>query len=368
MLNSKISDGEGSKCSAGVKRTRTYGNGLKVYSYDGSPLRYNYASLLNDTYGAAINQDATTGGTPDQVHDGIDSALWTASFIGGGGSWTFNSTAQAHTGSNSVDATGSNNNSTAQFDKGSNLTIANYVSFTGWIYITGWSTGGSRKDIEIFGWDTGTAAAVSSVLNIGDYVDTTLFNTWQKFSIPFADFAFTSATLDAVRIRTIDIGGGPPPNYYLDDLQFEETGSLLIYSAGPELEDTWEVTSFNLIMADAYAGTVTNGTMQSIPWDGFLGVSTLSTGIILRIYVGGEIMDSYTFVDFIDIITQATKKEIISGSDGTNTWFRIDFNLDYPFTLKGDLGDRVEILITDDLSRLLLCKANINYGTHIEIT
>jgi len=324
--NSKIKDGEGTSLAAGVKNTESFGNGLKVYSYEGNPLGLGTRFFTNDTYGSNINKDATTGGTPDQVHDGIDSSLWTASAISG--SWTFNSATQAHGGTQSINATATTNNNVAQFAKGSNLTIANYVTLTGWIYITGWSTGGSVKEIEVIGWDTGTAAAVSSIVNLSDYINTTSFNVWQKFSIPFADFAFTASTLDAIRVTTRDQGGGPPPNYFLDDLQFEQTGGAIIYSVGPPPGKIWKITNVSYILADAYAGTVTNGTMPSIPYDGFLGVSTLAIGTIVRRIQLDEVKFSNTTTDLIDYLSTGAPKKVLSGSDGVNTWVRLE--AEYP--------------------------------------
>jgi len=362
-LETKIIDGEGSKKRVGSKTTEEFGTGLKVYTFEGNPLGFQSATFVNDTYGAALNQDATTGGTPDQVHNGIDSVLWTAAATVG--TWTFNSTAQARSGTNSIDATATTNNDLATISKGSSLTIANYEALTGWIYITSWPTSGT-KDVQIEGYIGATATVVSSVLDLSSYIDTTLFNTWQKFTIPFADFAFTSSTLDAIRIRTIDIGGGAAPNYYLDDIQFEETGGPIIFTVGPDPGKKWRITHLSYILADAYAGTVTNGTMPSIPYTGFLGVGTLANGTVIRRIQYGEIRFSNTTTDFIDYISTAAPKKVISGSDGTNTWVRLEAEFQAPIIFDGDKGDRYELIISDDLSGLLYYRAVIAYCEELE--
>jgi hypothetical protein len=359
----KIQGGTSHK-PADVKNTKEFGNGLKVFTYTGERLYDRSAFFTNETYGSDMNQDASTGGTPDRVHNGIDTILWTASAIAG--TWTFNDPAQAHISAQSIGATATVNNDVAQIAKGSNLTIANYVSLTGWIYITGWSTSGT-KQVNVVGWDTGTAAAVSSSVNIGNYVDTTTLNTWQKFTIPFADFGFTSTTLDAIRITTVDIGAGPPPNYYLDDIQFEQTGGSIIYEAGPQPGEVWEVNNINVVFADAYAGTVTNGTMPSIPYDGFLGVSTLTSGIVFKVTQGGQSLGSSTYTDFIDIMSMAERVSYQSGSDGTNTWLRVDIEYPHHFRLEGKNRDKLEVTINDDLTGLLHFRSNVNYSKFIDI-
>ena len=359
----EIKDGTGTNGKAKVV-SKAHGPGVQVYTSDINPLGFQSAFFTNETYGSELNQDATVGGTPDIVHNGTDSVEWTGSSIVG--TWDFASTTVAHSGTKSIDATATVNNDVAQFAKGSNLTIANYVSLTGWIYITSFPTSGT-KHINIYGWDTGTAAQVSATLNIDDYVDTTILGTWQKFSIPFADFAFTSTTLDAVRIRTVDIGGGQAPNYYLDDIEFEETGGPIIFSVGPERGEIWRITHLTYTLVDAYAGTVTNGTMQSIPYDGFLAVPKLVTGSNIRRIQYGEARFTATFKNMIDYIVTPAPKTITSGSDGINTWVRLEAEFPHPIIFDGTKGDKYEFVVNDDLSGLILYKGSVSYGEVVEI-
>ena len=364
MIKAKIQDGEGTSHFAGVRHTDKYGNGVKVYTYEGTPLTLGQSFLTNDAYGNAMNKNATTGGTPDQVHNGIDSILWTASSVSG--TWNFNSAFFPHSGARCIDATSTSNNDVAQFSKGPNLTIANYVSLTGWIYLSGWSSSGT-KHIEVYGWDTGTGTQVSLTLNIDDYISTGTLNAWQKFTIPFADLGFTTTTLNAIRVRTVDVGAGPPPNYYLDDIAFEQTGGSIIYSVGPPPGEVWYVKGFNYIMADAYTGAVANGTMSGIPYTGFLGVPTLTNGTVVRRLQFGKAVFTNITKDFIDYISTGAPKNIVSGSDGVNTWVRSEAIYPDPVILDGSRDDKYQILINDDLSGLLYYKANIVYGIPIDI-
>lgn len=45
------------------------------------------------------------------------------------------------------------------------------------------------------------------------------------------------SSIDAFRVRTVDIGSGAPPNYYLDTIQIEQTGTSLEYTLRPDKEE-----------------------------------------------------------------------------------------------------------------------------------
>jgi hypothetical protein len=361
-IEAEIKDGEGTNGKAGVRTTNLYGSGIKSYTYSGTRREHNGVFALNDTYGSNMNQDASVGGTPDQIHDGIDSVLWTASALSG--TWTFNSTAQAHTGTRSIDATATVNSNEAQFQRGSTVDLSNYVSITGWVYLTSWSTSGT-KGIGIRFRDSGIDG--TDELDLSAYIDTTLFNSWQKFSIPLSTFTITDSTIDQLVVKTIDIGAGPPPNYYLDDIQLEETGGAIIYDITPQREDTWRIHSLHFTMVDAYAGTVASGTMQGIPYDGFLAINTLSNGISIQRIQDDKIEFSIIFNDFIDILASTAEKKVISGSDGTNTWVTVELKFPEPFDLHGKHGDRIEIAIQDDLSGLLFFKVSASISINVDI-
>ena len=133
--------------------------------------------FTNDIYGVDINQDGSASGTPEKVHDGAETAFWTATDIepDNNNKTTFNSAEQDHTSppGQSVKVDNSPVLSTFQFAKGSNLDMNGYVSLTIWVYVDkDWKAG---DDISIYGWDTGTTSQVGTAVSLQDY-----FN-WQSF-------------------------------------------------------------------------------------------------------------------------------------------------------------------------------------------
>lgn len=72
-----------------------------------------------------------------------------------------------------------------------------------------------------------------------------------------------------------------------------------------------------------------------------------------------------SYTDFIDIMSMAERVTYQSGSDGTNTWVRLESEFPTPVLFDGDKGDRFEIIINDDLTGLLYYKSSIVYSDAI---
>jgi hypothetical protein len=363
-LVNEIKDGEGGEKRVGVKTTDIFGNGLKVYTFKGVTREYQGAYLTNQTYGTDMAQDGTPAGVPDEIHDGTDSVLWTASAING--TWTFDSTAQANTGTKSVDATATVNGNIAQFAKGSTVTGANYVSITGFIYLTSFPVAGT-KQINIVSFDTGLGSSVGLTADIGNYIDKGTLNAWQQFTIPLTALSGT-ADFDAIRIETVDVGPQNAPAYYLDDIQLEQNGGggVIKYNIGPEAGDIWKVNGLHITMADDYAGTVINGTMPSIPYTGFFNVSSLANGINIQRLQLDDIKFNLLLKDFIDLMGAPMQKTLDNGSDGTNSWISVTLKFPEPFLLYGDTKDKVNVIISDDLSALLHFKMSLSYSQTVD--
>ena len=353
-ISAEVVDGTGEKKALVVatRPLKTFENSVEFFT--------------NPTYGSDMNQNAAFGGTPEKVHDGIDSVLWTGSQIVGT-TVTFDDTGQNHTaaGTKSIlfDRPGATN--TIQIAKGSNLDLSGYTALTLWVYVdNNWTT----DSFSIYGYDTGTVSVIGTPVNLQDYFNQGNNDVWQKISIPLEDMDLTTETIDAIRITCISTTG-VKPTFYLDDIQFEETGDPLSFSLEAE-KGTWlHVEEFTISIADAYAGTVETGsdtlfpTMPSIPYDDFLGV-TLTSGVNYRRIQDGETKFSQTILKFIDLIELAGTEIIGSGSDGTNTWLSIRAKHIEPIVLKPENDDILSFTISEDLSGLL--RFRISAGCKIE--
>jgi len=311
--------------------------------------------FTNPTYGNAINQNAAAGGTPENVHNGIDDVYWTASTIVGT-QYTFDSVARPHAGTKSILVNGAAVGNIMQIAKGGALTVSGYVSLTIWINVdSAWAAGDS---ISVYGWDTGTALQVGTAVNLQNYFPWSVFDTWHLISIPLIDMGLTVGTIDAIRISTLTKSGGPPV-FYMDDIQFQETGAAIEYKIKPDKEKWLYVHKINIFMADnitgitTVAGATENATLPGIAYNKLLGVSALSTGIIFQYHKSGKIVFTATMKQIGDIMQFPGSQLVGSGGDGTNSWIALRLEMTEPFVLKVEEDDYLSITISENLSGLL---------------
>jgi hypothetical protein len=306
--------------------------------------------FVNPSYGYNMNVAAGFSGTPEGIHNGTDSAYWTASVVVGG--WVFNSIDQAHTGTKSIDATATGDSDTAQITRGSVINLTNRVAITGWIYISNWDDKDIKR-VDIFGWNTAAGLMVGDVVDLKSYIDIGLVDSWQKFAIPLSDMFLFNETIDAIRIKTIDIGAGNAPRYYLDDIQIEETGTVVEFNIEPA-DSTWlHVNNYSIFMADACSSVLVDATMPYLSYDKFLSVPSLSVGILYKRVVGEKVTLSFPFKNLGEILMFPGATIEDYGSDGTNTFFKIFVDLKEPIVLKSENADKISFTILDDLSPLL---------------
>lgn len=348
-----ISDGCGEGIEAGVHKGKDLPGGLVVYTEPVRSMQLQSKVAINDTFGVDMNVNVSFGGTPDGIHDGGDSVLWAASALSG--TWDFTSAAITGQGGSGevIDATSTVHNNEALFTRASTISTGAYTAVTGYIYITGWPGSGTKSvEVEI----RNGGAIVGNSLAIEGYVNSGILNVWQKFVIPIGDFNIGTQDVDEMVIRTIDIGGGQAPNYYLDTMQFEETGSPAEFTIAPGIGTILKLSRVTLTVAGPFVGTLLNGTMPNLPYNTLLGLAKLPTGIRITLITNQTIQFTTLWQQHIDIM-QISGMQMQSGGDGTNTWITYDLILDTPLRLDSRCGDHISYTINDDLSGLLFLRA-----------
>ena len=261
-----------------------------------------------------------------------------------------------------IQATGTVNNDVLEIKTtGANLDLSDYTALTGWIYLTAWDTRGT-KGVEIELWLNNLMAENTVKADLGNFIDTGLFNVWQKFTIPFSEFSGSGSIIDSFRFRTIDIGAGQPPDYYMDYLQIQETGTIRNYNIEPKLGTWLYVEEFTYSFAAAYDGGSKvedadaywkSNNLSYIPYNGFLSLNKLSDGITFKQIRNNVILQSSVIRQMMDILQLPGTSINSSGSDGTNTWLTISHKLIEPLLLKSEDDDKLTFSISDDLSNLL---------------
>jgi len=317
--------------------------GLQVYTSPRHELPFLTSAFTNEIHGRDLNQNIGFTGTPECIHDGTDSVLWAATALSG--TWDFASTTQAHTGTMSVDATSVTKDKQAQFEAASPVDASDYTSVAGWIYITSWSTTGT-KDVEICFMLAGVLVGVK--LNISLYVNTGDFNVWQQFIIPMSDFQ-AGTDVDQLIITQISEGAGSPANWFLDDICMQETGGFADFFVAPPTDEIWHIEKIGY----AIAANVTEANMNS--YDKFFGIPALTNGLLTVIQVGGFFLASASLRRTFDRQAFPHSSPLHINSDGINTMCKVTSDTIFP--LDGREGDKLGFRVQDDLSSLLEFRA-----------
>jgi len=315
-------------------------------------------AFFNSEYGVDINQNGASGGTPEKVHNGIDDVLWTASDIIGGGKTTFSIAERPHTGTFSIKVDNSPVGDVFQFLRGSDLDVNNYVSLTIWIEVDkDWKDG---DDIEIYGWDTGTGLQVGDAVSLQNYFSFNQFDDYHQIKIPLTDMGMlaTYTALDALRVRIVS-AEGKSPKFFLDDIQFEQTGTPIEFTVAPS-QGTWlHIQNMLISVADETDGTLASGTMPNLAYDKILGEATLISGIRWAKVINGEIKSSFVIKKLMDVMELPSASIVNFGDDGTDVWFTMNFQFTEPLILKSRDNDHLSLVINDDLTGLKHLRATI---------
>ena len=137
----------------------------------------------------------------------------------------------------------------------------------------------------------------------------------------------------------------------MDDFQLEETGANAVFELAPDVGTNFHLSQLVLAMADAFSGSVVDGTMPGISYNSFLGLPAVPGGINLSIFSGGELGLQFTLRQVSDFLDGGSELQNVI-SDGTNTYMNIigDFE-DVPIVLKDKSGDKATITLTDVVGR-----------------
>jgi len=314
--------------------------------------------------GINMNVNVAFSGTPDKIHDGTDSVLWTATDIVGGGKTTFNSADQNHTpaGELSIKVDNAPVDDVYQIAKGSDVTMSNYVALTMWVYVDkNWK---ALDAVEMYCWDNGTNTQIGTAVDLSDYFEFLNYGIWQRIVIPLTDFGEASGSTIVDAFRVIQLSGeGKAPKYYLDDIQLEEAGTPVKFSIKAD-KGTWlYVDEFTISMADNISGTLADATMPYLAYDKFLGVSLVS-GLNYQRVEDGNIVFSATILSMMDFLQLPGTEVSAYGSDGTNTWVTLKAKHIEPLLLKSEDEDELIFTVSDDLSGLLHLR--ISAGCRLE--
>ena len=314
--------------------------GMLVFTKNHIVGKISAVPFFNPTFGAAMNQAVIFTGTPEGIHDGTDSTLWTGAV--GSGVWDFTDTAEAFAGTKSVSITNADNLDFATFSDATQTDMTNYVAITGYVFLRAYD--GSLNDIRIQMKNNAVDIGISVSLN--NYITTSTLGAWQAFVIPKADLDLNSFIIDEMNIIINRTSGGKPTIYF-DNMQIENIGAPLSYIVTAAADSLFHITQIILTIADTGTGSA------AYAYNKIGAITTLAKGITFSATSQGEVLFSSAIKQNSDLLNAAgTVSNFID--DGTNTFYtiNIDVSNETPVIIDSRNEDELSFTINDDLSGL----------------
>ena len=156
-------------------------SGAVVYTKEFAERISRNKPFLNPTWGNAMNQDASFGGTPVLIHNGGDTAAWTGA--AGAGTWDFADTTNPFAGTRCVSVTSANNLDNATFTNVSTITGSSYTALTLELRLEAYNDTNNSIDLQLA--LAGVNQGIS--VNLDNYIDAAVLNVYQNVVIPLTD-------------------------------------------------------------------------------------------------------------------------------------------------------------------------------------
>ncbi|MCH7568488.1 MAG: hypothetical protein IIA87_03620 [Nanoarchaeota archaeon] len=344
VIKTTILDGDGKGISSHVHRFAKGLHAGQIVLTEGlAKFDPEFHPFLNESFGTAMNQSVVFTGGSELITNGSDVAAWTTAI--GAGTWDFND-ATGKTGS-SVSLTNGNNNDFAIFTDSGSTDFGAHTALTGQIRLETYNDSLNNLNLQF----QLANLNIGNSVNLNDFIDTGLLNSYQGFVIPKEDFGITTQYVDELDFTLTRIGG-TKPIFRFDDIQIEVSGTPLVFTADVEKDEVFCITELRIAIADVLASTVANGTMEGLSYDKLLDLVKLANGIIFQRIQNGKPVFSVTIKQLGDFLS--TGSNLVNHiSDGTNTFITLLIEFPEPIVLDGSKGDKLIFIINDDLSGLL---------------
>lgn len=351
----KIGDGLGTGKKAHLEQHNGT-VGVVTYSDDLHIKSNLFVPALNDLYGSEMAQDASFGGTPVGIHNGTDTAYWTASTLSG--TWDFSSATNPAAGSACIENVSNGNNEEALFTAAAPVDAGSYLGFSGVIRLEQWGGAAGTKHLELRfrlgGVDVGNS------ISLEDYIDTGLLNAYQSFGINLIDFGITNESIDELVILKYK-DSGSSPHFRMDTLQLEETGGAISFVVVAPPHKKYIIKSLYLSYVDDLDISLLNNSAPALSYNKVLGENALTNGVNYQIMEDGVVVSS--------VSTKTIGDNLKSGAnivslicDGTTTCLTLEVVFGGPLVLDSRYDDCLRITINDDLSGLISFSA-LSSGT-----
>ncbi len=312
------------------------------YRFNPEPLFF-----FNANSGIDLNVNGEFSGDSENVHNGTDTVLYTFSEPVGTKAIE-NSTERFNSGSKSIKWDNGTLNDIVQLDKGSDLTVSNFVALTMAINVDKeWSIPGD--EVIVYGYDTGSAMQIGDSVRLQDYFNPTSFDIWQKVNIPLGDMGLLSGTIDAIRFQ-LAFKSGPAPTFFIDDIQFEQLGPPIEFRATKDPDKDYYVHKLRFSLADD---------ITVLEYNKLMGLTALTNGIVFQRVQKDIVTFSASLSQMSDFWRVGSNT--LNQQQGASIMFlNLEVTFTEPIILTGSAtSNYISLTISDDLSGLVLFNANL---------
>lgn len=325
---------------------------LLVVSHPSTAYSTISAWLSNPTYSTQMARTLGFTGTPEVIY--AENVEWVGTAVDG--TWVLNSTTGPQAGTYCIDGYETRHGDTLRLAHGTtDFDLSTMTALSGFIYIDNWSVAGT-KEIGI-SWVDSADDLVGTRLSLADYIDTTTFGEWLPISIPLEDFAVTSV-VRSLWVDIIKLGAGDAIDFRLDEIALQEAGGPITYSMYPPVDTSVRLTQLKCTMVDNWVGAANSGDMPNLSYDKFLGMDRLTKGILIKLYSGGQLVAVESVRDVRDMLSRAGATFGPAIQDTENTMVSVLWNFQDGVLMNYTDGDRVEVVIQDNMSELLDLKVH----------
>jgi hypothetical protein len=340
-IKTLIQGGDGNNTIADVVNGKQdYPRGLVTFTESLRNIIPGKTILLNSTLGALMNiNGANADGTSLNIYNG-DQTYWIPTTITGT-DWNFD-IAGGVTG-NCIDQQNAKNGDQMLLSANTDICMNEFSSLEGAIELVRYNI--NNNDIFIHMAYNG--ATIGNTINVEDYIDTGILNTYQNFQIPKEDFGISAQIINEIYI-TFDKIGGNRGKFKFDNFQMgvvSDISGSRIYTADPRPDYIFRVNKFAL--------NFINSGVTLPDYDQLFDISSLNIGIVFRWKRNDIIQFSAIIKNLTDLIDNGfTMDQQIIGTTNTITRFSYDF-CNSPLMLDPRKNDNITVTINDDLTSLL---------------
>lgn len=312
--------------------------------------------FLNPIYGNNLAQNVPFAGTPILINNGGDAVGWTPTIVQG--SWDIASTINPYAETFCVELTAGSNGDTLNLSTGSPVDGSNYIAIDLRIRLETWNSSNNSMFLQF----KNAGLPVGNLLSIGTFINEAILNQYQHAVIPITLVGIEAETFDEVDI-SITRSGGPSPVFRFDNFYIQETGGLIEFKAGPNLQaDPPELFRAEKIRF-TFIATITGN--AAIKYDDILG-NTLSNGLLISRVINGVQITGRSISTRADFLAfDFNTAEFID--DGVSSTWAVDVIFEEPFVLRAKTGDFIAVEVQDDLTGFIRAEALLTGTFELEI-